>query len=461
MVAIDKETWLKGSRNTGIYSGWTDGHTVLPGLVKDKKISCAIVQRPVVEVSGQIPQLAVPNSYNVFRIMALRARASLTGKIVAITGTVGKSTTKEMLAHLLRNEEDIIATKGNHNTRTGVTMTLAKCIGNPKVCVMEVAVSALWMKSGGVCTYVKPHLCVITEIGLGQVKIARSTHNTAKYKARICNGIEPGGRCLIYGGIKEELEYVCDEVRRYGAIPLLYGNDSAFDSHIIELSRKDGGTHINANILGEAVEYSLPLIGQVMAVNSVAALSVLKLLGYDIQTAAKNLADFNGNSATLELVKYKTSRGEITVIDDSHNAQILSMIAGFDTLKDEAAFGGAKRKIAVLGRVVNLGDKSAELHESLADPLMNAGVDRVFAYGEEMRPLLNKLPEELIGGGVLFSDTKSCVNAVLDYAEDGDYILIKGSRRAGDFGKVSSLLRNALKSLEKKESALSEEASPV
>lgn len=433
-VAIDPETWHKGSGNRGIYAGWTDGHTLLKRL--SNRIVGAIVQRPVPE--ADIPQLQVKNSYNVLKIMAQFSRPKMTGKIIAITGTVGKSTVKGMLTHCLAGDYSLVSTKGNHNTRTGVSLTMAKCIVDPEFCVLEVAMSALWMRSGSISNWVKPHLCIITEIGLGQVGSAKDLHTTAYYKARICEGMEPGGAAVLYGDMVE-FDYVRDEVIKHGARPVLYGMDTSYDSYAVSLGRIGSETQISAVILGEKVDYTLPLVGNTMVLNSLATLTALKLSGQDIKIMSRKLANYQGSDAVLEIVKAQTPTGVITVIDDSHNAQIPSMRAAFEVLRDEAARDpAAGRKVAILCRVVNLEDKSKELHESLAEPLMAAGIDKVFGHGDEIRYLLNKLPANMVAG--IYPDAISVANAAYGYIRDKDYVLIKGSRRACDFGKVRNIL---------------------
>src|SRR5690606_18828332 len=147
---------------------WVDTHSALPQL--HGRCCGTIVQRPVEGLPADFPMLLVGNSYDVIDKLARSGRERLQGKVIAITGTVGKSTIKAMLDMLLAQGARVVATHGNHNTRTGVRLTLANCVKNPDFAVVEVAISALWMRPGGIGPQLSPHIAVISEIGLGQVR---------------------------------------------------------------------------------------------------------------------------------------------------------------------------------------------------------------------------------------------------------------------------------------------------
>lgn len=436
-IAMDRDTWLKGSGNV-IYNDWTDTHITV--LKYAHRIAGAIVQRPIPELDPSVPQFVVANSYDVIKTLAMYARNHMSGQSVAITGTVGKSTLKQMLSHLL-NDTDIIATVGNQNTRAGVPLTLTACIHNPQYCILEIAMSALWTRDGGICTWVKPHIGVVTEIGLGQVQRAKDLHTTALYKSRIFNGIQKGGYGVLYEGMVE-FDTVYEEAVKYGAKPILYGDKESCDSYIKSTNRRDQLTEVHACILGEDIDYSIPLIGKAMVLNSIAALTVAKLLNIDIQTISKKFIHYVTNENVLQIKQMQMPGGKITVIDDSHNAEILSMISAFDAFKEEADNAAYGQRIGVLGRIVNLDDKAQELHESLAAPLMTVQFDKIFAHGAEMKYLLDKLPPHLIGG--LYMDAERCAEAIRQYIKPNDFVLIKGSRRASDFGKIPVLLEQKL-----------------
>jgi hypothetical protein len=147
----------------------------------------------------------------------------------------------------------------------------------------------------------------------------------------------------------------------------------------------------------------------------------------------------------MEMTRQQLPDGETTIIDDSHNATMVSMLAALNVFKDETAHMKAKRKIVVLGSVAELEDQSAALHESLAEPLLSLNPDKVFFHGNDMKYLVDKLPKEIIGG--LFYDVQKLADTVAAYARDGDYILLKGSRGGANFYEIKRRLTAAMNAI--------------
>lgn len=438
-IAIDEETWLRGTQNTGAYARWVDTHSALPQL--HGRCCGTIVQRPVEGLPADFPMLLVGNSYDVIDKLARSGRERLQGKVIAITGTVGKSTIKAMLDMLLAQGARVVATHGNHNTRTGVRLTLANCVKNPDFAVVEVAISALWMRPGGIGPQLSPHIAVISEIGLGQVRASvQSTRDTARFKARICDGIMPGGFAVLNRDM-EEFDFVCAEATRYGAEVVTYGFHPHADFRVLGHEATPTSSRVHALIGGQEVEYRLGVPGRGMISNSLAALAVISLLGKDVAAAARLIADYRSAGRLESRLLSLPGGGEITLLDDSYNAEILSMKAAFEVAALYPA-DSQHRRIAVLGRIINLGNQSAVLHASLLEPLLAAGFNKVFLHGEQMRPLQERLPREIDGG--LFRDAPSLVNELVSCIRDGDTVLVKGSVRDSDFGAVPGLMAKAL-----------------
>jgi UDP-N-acetylmuramyl pentapeptide synthase len=440
-IAIDEERWARGSGNTGVYAGWSDTHTTLPAY--QNKIVGAVVERFIEGLNPSIPQLLVDNSYDVIKMLGVSARADYSGKIVAITGTVGKTTTKMMIDLLLRGFGTVESTYKNHNSRTGVALTLGRCSSQPDFLVLEIALAALWMRSGGICKIVRPHVSVITEIALGQTNSEVYTvHETARMKARIALGIEAGGIAVINHDM-QEFDFVKSEVISHGATPLSYGFNEAADIRVIDWTPLEDGSLITAKFGEKEVKYRLPAQGKGMISNSLAALSSVYALGLDPSAVTHLLEDIRLNESVLEpLTVNLPSGGKVYMLDDSHNAEVASMFSAFEVFKLNAARHSGK-KICVLGRIVNLGVNAETVHRQLAKPLLETGVDLVFAYGDEMRYLVDELPKEKVAG--YYMDIEACAQEVSDCLESDDYILLKGSRRANDFGQIRSRLIDAIK----------------
>jgi len=434
-IAMDEKTWVLGSGNTGAYAEWDDTHKALKSL--HRRCCGAIVQRPVAGLPAGFPQLVVKNSYAVMQKLADEARRRMTGRIIAITGTVGKSTTKDLLAMLLQHEGSVVSTKGNHNTRTGVSVTLARCITDPYFAVLEVAVSALWLRDGGVGPRIMPDICIITEIGLSQVGSEIETlRDTARFKARICNGIKPGGQAILNRDMAE-FDFIATEARRFGANVVSYGFHDEADIRVLEHRAHPTSSDVRLLIDSQELAYRLDVPGKGMVSNSAAVLAAAKALGLDLATAAKRLLDFQSRGKLQSKPLPLSNGGQVDLIDDNYNAEVLSMKAAFEVTATQPLRPGGRR-IAVLGRIINLGNQAPTLHASLAAPIVAAGFEKVFMHGEEMQHLQAALPTSLDGG--VFQDATSIVKGVTDYLRDGDVVLVKGSVRASDFGSVPQLI---------------------
>lgn len=431
-IAMDEQTWHTGSGNTGIYAGWQDTHEIVK---KHYQQFCgAIVQRHLADLPAEFPQMVVDDTYSVLPVLADEARRRMNGRIIAITGTVGKSSTKDVLRFLLAEEASTVATQGNHNTRTGTLVSLARCITDPEFVVLEVAISALWMQSGGAGTRIKPHVVIITEIGMTQVRNSVKTlRDTARFKSRLCNAILPGGFAILNRDM-DEYDFVYQEAIRYGARVISYGFHPEADVCVRTYEAGTEYSLIEIVLGGTTLSYRLNVPGKGMARNSVAALIALHVCGQNCEAAAKRLADFRNEKSKLQTGALPLpGGGTATLIDDNYNATLTSMRNAFDVAALYRLRPG-QRRVAVLGRLATLGELARESHLALAEPLLNAGFDKVYLHGEEMKDLISALPEGLVCGH--FSHVSEMAATVMAELQDGDVVLVKGSVSDSDFHKI-------------------------
>lgn len=436
-VAIDPDTWRQGSGNTGIYAGWEDTHLSLSRHVS--RYCGAIVQRRLEDLPPDFPQLVIGNSYQALLWLAEEARRRLDGKLVAITGTVGKTTTKAMLENILAPHMSVLASRGNHNTRTGASVTLARTASNPQAVVMEVAISALWMRNGGIGPRIKPHIVIVTEIGITQVgRSVTSLEDVARFKARISHGLIPGGYAILNRDMAG-YDIVAEGVSRDGARIISYGFSPAADVRITALTPDEGGSQITLAFRNQTLSYRLAVPGKGAALNSVAALIAADLLGVSPEQSLTRLEAWRGDGQHMGITALSLpDGGAVTLIDDSYNAEYLSMLNAFEVAAQRARTDGG-RVVALLGRIVNLGEQAGAIHRALADPLLAAGCQRAFLHGDEMSALHHALPEEVRGGH--FRTAEALVESAAPALRDGDIVLVKGSVRNSDFKRVVSLLK--------------------
>ncbi len=432
-IAMDTETWDRGTQNIGSFGIWQDTHKNLHDF--QPYISGVIAARPIEYLDDSIPQFIVENSYNAIKYLAKFSYDHFEGKMIGITGSAGKSTTKSMLQSLLSIDHEVTATKGNHNSRTGVPITVACGITNPDYMVVEAAISSLWMKAGGVMKTYVPDIAMITSIGSTH---QRDIHQTAILKSRIAEGMNNQGTVVLNRDMNE-FETVYQTVSQYNKNIIIYGFHEESHSFIKSFEETRDSSRITANILGEEIKVTTQLSGKAMAQNVVGVLTIVKLLDIPLSSVLEKLKSYQPNKGVQNIKSHQTHKGtNYTVINDSWNAVGISMIEGIETLNYKSQFYKG-RKIAALGRLMDL--KKEEIkpqHEAIAKVLIDNNIDLVFGYGEEIKYTLKQLPKQMVAG--YYDDHEELAKEVSNIIEEDDLILLKGSTSGGKFPKVNDRL---------------------
>ena len=434
-IAIDSDTWHKGSGNRGIYAGWDDTHEKVIDFTD--KVAGVIVNREL-DIDPSIPQYVMDNTYEAINLLGDYAYEAYKGNVIAITGTAGKSTTKSIFEHILSQVSSVVATRGNHNTRTGVPLTMATSITNPDHLVVEVAISSLWMRSGGVMKNYPPNIAIITSIDSGQ---QRSARETAIQKSKIAEGMNNNGHVLLNRDMLE-FDTVLSEVKKYNENIITYGFSDESDVKINDFTESLDGITATLDVLGERVTFESSLHGRGMAQNITGVLIALKLSDVNLQDALPYIKNYQPNKSVQNIEHHKTRSGEaFTVINDAWNATPNSMMEGIEVLSSMAKNHKGK-SIAVLGRIINLGNEAKARHQAVADVLIKEEIDLVFGHGEEIKHTLKKLPETMIGG--YFEKSSEMAERIANIVSEDDVVLLKGSARATDFKHVRDHLVSAL-----------------
>ncbi|RST59182.1 hypothetical protein D5F11_013725 [Siminovitchia terrae] len=434
-IAIDSETWHKGSKNTSIYAGWEDTHLTVKRFAKN--IQGIIVQRHIPELDESIPQYITPNSYDAIKLLANYSFQRFKGQMIAVTGTAGKSTSKNLLEFLLSKNAEVIATRGNHNTRTGVPLTISCAITQPDYLVVESAISGLWTIPNGIMKDYPPSIAMITSIDGGQNKNA---FETAVIKSKIAEGMNHQGTVILNRDMNE-YETVYEQVEKYNSNIITYGFHADADSSIIDYQELKVGSFVTASILGEIVTFKTNLNGEGMIQNIVGVLTVTKTMNIPLSLVIDFIVEYSPGKGVHSFEQHqKYDKANFTILDDGWNATGIAMIEAIKLFSRKAKYYKGK-KIAILGRIENLGSEEAvRQHEALVQPLIDSNIDLVFAHGPEMKHALRLLPEPLIGG--YFEKSKELAQHVSNIIEDDDFILIKGSPRSSDFKFVKKHLLN-------------------
>ncbi len=404
-----------------------DGHAFVADALA-RGAACALVDRDPPGVPADAPLLRVADTLRGLTALGAAARARFNGRVVAVTGSVGKTGTKEMLRLLLGALGETHAAVASYNNHWGVPLTLARAPRGAAYAVVEIG-----MNNPGeiapLSRLARPHVAVVTTIGAAHIGHLGGLDAIAAEKAAIAEGLEPGGAAVL----PADTPYM-DVLRRAagGARVLTFGEGG--DARATAVSTDAEGSTVSADIAGRPVEFRLGAPGAHLVRNAVCALAAVAALGADPAAVAPRLREVRAMQGRGAQERVRTrDGGAATVIDESFNGQPPSVRAALALLR----LLPAKRRVAVLGQMGELGDFAAAEHRALA-PVVRDAADLVFACGPLMRHLVDALPPGLVAAHT--ETSAELAPLVAAAVRDGDAVLVKGSK-AVLMGRVLAALR--------------------
>ena len=423
-ISIDSRTVAKGDAFFAIQGDNRDGHDFVEAALKNGAGVAVVARNRKVKFAAAAPLLEVDDVLDGLRDLARASRARLTsGKVIGVTGSVGKTGTKEALRLALGADGETYASVASYNNHWGVPLSLARCPAHVTYAVFEIG-----MNHAGEITpltaLVRPHVAIITTVEPVHLEYFGSLDKIADAKAEIFTGIEPGGAAILNRDNSQYARLAAAAKAAKVARIVTFGEDAKAESHLARFSLQPDSSTVEADILGQHVTYKLGAPGKHLVLNSLAVLTAAVLVGADLALAAlalDRLKPATGRGARMTL---KLPNGSALLIDESYNANPASMRAAI-ALLGQAAIGPQGRRIAVLGDMLELGDQGGDLHRALAAPLEAANVDLVYCSGPQMRALWEALPSSRRGG---YAETAAALeSSVLDAIRDGDAVMVKGS----------------------------------
>jgi UDP-N-acetylmuramoyl-tripeptide--D-alanyl-D-alanine ligase len=422
-LSIDTRTLKEGDLFVALKGDNRDGHDFVRAAF-DAKAGAALVTHRPDGVNG--PLLTVGHTQRGLEDLARAARARSNAKILAVTGSAGKTTTKEILRLACNALGRTHASAASYNNHWGVPLSLASLPRDAEYGIFEVGMNHFG-ELRNLVSFVRPHVALVTTIAPAHLEFFGNCESIADAKSEIFEGLLPGGSALIPADspYAERLKARA----RQAQVSNIIGFGITGESKLLSFTPDGEGMRVRADILGRAVDCFVGAPGAHIAQNVVGALTAVALLDGDVLNAAaalKNFTALKGRGARF------TASG-IAVIDESYNANPASMAAAL------ALLGGATgRKIAVLGDMLEMGEGGAAHHAGLAQPIAANNVDLVFASGAQMKALWDALPAKSRGA---YAETSSAVlPQVLAALKPGDTVLVKGSN-----GAKMSVIIEALK----------------
>ena len=434
-VSIDTRTLSPGDLFFAIKGENRDGHDFVDAAIE--KGATAVVS---IAKSFAMPQshrlLVVEDPFEALRRLGRAARGRATARFVAVTGSVGKTGTKEALRHALSAQGSTHAAVSSYNNHWGVPLTLARM---PKDAVF--AVNEIGMNSPGeirpLTGMVRPHAALITTVEPVHLEFFPSVEAIADAKAEIFDGVEPGGTAIVNLDNPHAARLIAHAAASRAGRVITFGAAEGAALRLLSLTEDEEGSDAGIAIFGERVHCRIGMPGRHIAMNMLGVLAAVHAIGADIAKAAESLATLappQGRGARLAL---HLPRGEATLIDESYNANPASMRAMLTNLA-RIAPGKGGRRVAVLGDMRELGPLSPRFHAELAAPVAEAGIDVVHACGPLMRHLYEAIPQAHRGH---YAESSAELEPLIVAApEAGDVIAVKGSL-GSRMGRIVQALR--------------------
>lgn len=425
-VSIDTRTLVPGDLFVALTAA-RDGH----GFVADalaRGAAAAMVSRIPEDVPPDAPLLIVPDVLAGLTALGAAGRARLRGRVIAVTGSVGKTSTKEMLRVMLARQGAVHAAEASFNNHWGVPLTLARMPAATDFAILEIGMNARG-EIAPLARLARPHVALVTTIAPAHLEALGSLEAIAEEKADIFEGLEPGGTAVWPEGLgTSPLLRARAEARaaRVGGESRPFGPGTAFDAGEVRSTAE--ATVAEAIAAGKPLILKLPGAGRHFAGNALGALAAATAAGADLALAALDLARWTppGGRGARRTVRLDPVEGlGFELIDDAYNANPASLGAALEMLA-EAAPGPGGRRIAILGDMLELGPDEAALHAGLAAHPAMAAIATVHCAGPRMAHLWAALPPARRGRHAPTAEALAA--AAADLAGPGDIVLVKGSK---------------------------------
>ena len=422
-VSIDSRSIGPGEAFFAIKGDRVDGHDYVQSALARGAAVVVVAEDRLAAMPDNAPLAIVPDVLEALRALARAARGRSQAKVIAVTGSAGKTGTKDALRLALSREGETHASTASFNNHWGVPLSLARLSESARFAVFE-----LGMNHAGeiepLANLVRPHVAVITTIEAVHLEFFSGIEAIADAKAEIFLGLEPGGAAILPRE-NSQYERLAKSARtaKVGQI-VGFGEDESAEVRFLDVALKADCSTVRARVLGDDVTYKVGAPGKHLVLNSLAVLAAVKIAGGDLAMAALALADLVPPSGRGRRLKLDVAGGKALLIDESYNANPASMRAALEVLA-QAPIGRRGRRIAVLGDMLELGPVAADLHRGLADAVSAAKVDSVFCAGPLMRDLWESLPAAVRGGYA--ESAEELEPLVVAAIQAGDAIMIKGS----------------------------------
>jgi UDP-N-acetylmuramoyl-tripeptide--D-alanyl-D-alanine ligase len=421
-ISIDTRSLVSGDLFVALRGPNHDGHDFVAAAL-ERGAAAAMVDRDVEHGFQAPPLLRVGDTLEGLAALGRFARARSRARIVAVTGSVGKTGTKEALRLALGACGATFVSSGSLNNHWGVPLSLARMPPDVTYGVFELGMNHPG-EIAALTRLVRPHIAVITTIEPAHLGFFHSVEAIADAKAEIFLGLEPEGIAVLNRDNPHYPRLALAAIGAGATEIVGFGADPRAEVRLVDCVLESRGSTVEAAVAGKALRFRLNVPGRHWVMNALAVLGAAMAAGCDPQPAAEALAALEALPGRGRRHELPWRDGSLTLLDESYNASPASLLAALAVLGATAPEGGGRR-VAVLGDMLELGGAGEQLHRELAEPLIAAEIDRAFLIGTEMAALNEALPAPLRGG--LWPVAEAAIPALFGFLEPGDVVTVKGS----------------------------------
>ncbi len=429
-ISIDTRTLKPGDLFVALHAA-RDGHEFVAQAYA-AGAAAALVDRRV----GSGPQALVGDSLGALARMGVYARDRSDAYRVAVTGSVGKSSVKEAISTIFKAVGPAHASEKSYNNHWGVPLSLARMPKNTKRAVFEVGMNHPG-EIAPLAELVRPHIGVITRLAPAHMAAFGSLEDIAEEKGEIWSAMGENSLAIIPAD-----DPLCDQLKdiatHYKVSRIVsFGQAAHADVRVLGFETGPQGTSGQMEVFGEKHDFSLRVSGGHWAINAAAAVAAAIFCGVEASEAIAALSALDPLPGRGEPVQIEVAGGQAVLLDDAYNANPVSMAAALDTL----ANWPGKRRLAVLGDMLELGDKARRYHEALAWDIQKSEIDQIYCVGPLMKFLYQSLPAKRQGGW--FDNTDEALSSLQNIIKADDVILLKGSNGSQIHHIATALKANA------------------
>jgi UDP-N-acetylmuramoyl-tripeptide--D-alanyl-D-alanine ligase len=422
-VSTDTRTIQAGNLFIPLMGEHYDGHQYVQAAF-DQGAAAALWQRDHVQIPSGIPVILVDDTLLALQQLAANYRKQLSVRVIGITGSNGKTSTKDMVASVMASQYRVHKTKGNLNNHIGLPQTLLQMDEETEIAVLEMGMSGRG-EIELLSNMASPDAVIITNIGEAHLQQLGSREEIARAKFEIISGLSDGG-ALIYHGDEPLLHKLIDDTDRKNIHIIRFGSEVENNYYPNEISIHPNKTVFSVHVRRNSHTMPalvIPLLGRHNVINALAAIAVAEFFGLDESSIRTGLQQMTPTGMRIELIR---ARNGLTILNDAYNASPASMRAAIELLEELQGF---RQKIVVLGDMLELGPQSENFHRGIGKILKPRNIDYVFTFGDLAAYIAEECQALYSPNHVLSTTDKSeLMRMVSSVAHPQDVVLVKASR---------------------------------